>query len=70
LAAYGIFFTSSPVLIAPAALLLAREGLRAGGERGGRRYALAGGALALVSVGFFLFLLVALFATGSYPFGF
>jgi len=31
---------------------------------------LAGDALALVSVGFFLFLLVALFATGSYPFGF
>jgi hypothetical protein len=70
LAAYAIFFTWAPVLIAPAALLLAREGLRAASDRGGRRYALAGGALALVSVAFFLFLLVALFATGSYPFGF
>ena len=57
------------MLIAPAALLLAREGLRAVGERGGRRYALAGGALALVSVAFFLFLLVVLFATGSYGVG-
>ena len=56
------------MLIAPAALLLAWEGLRAAAERGGRGYALAGGALALVSVAFFLFLLVVLFATGSYPF--
>ena len=70
MAAYGIFFTWAPVLIAPAALLLAREGLRAARGRGGRRYALAGGALALVSVAFFLFLLVVLFATGSYPLGF
>jgi hypothetical protein len=70
LAAYAIFFTWAPVLIAPAALLLAWEGLRAVGERAGRRYALAGGALAVVSVAFFLFLLVVLFATGSYPFGF
>jgi|SRR5215216_2237385 len=69
LAAYAIFFTWAPVLIAPAALLLAREGLRAAAERGGRGYALAGGALALVSVAFFLFLLVVSFATGSYPFG-
>jgi len=58
------------VLIAPAALLLAREGLRAARGRGGRRYALAGGALARVSAAFFLSHLVALFATGSYPFGF
>ncbi len=37
LAAYGIFFTWAPVLSAPAALLLAREGLRAAAERRGRQ---------------------------------
>ena len=68
-AAYAIFFTWGPVLIPPAALVLTREGLRAADERGGRKYALIGGALALSSLAFFLFLLLVLLVTGNYPFG-
>ena len=58
------------MLIAPAALLLAWEGLRAAPERGGRGYALAGGALALVSVAFFLFSWSSCLPPGATRFGF
>jgi hypothetical protein len=69
LAAYAIFFTWAPVLIAPAALLLARQGLRTADKRAERAIALTGGALGLVSLAFFVFLLVVVVATGDYPFG-
>jgi hypothetical protein len=69
LAAYGNFFTWAPVLIAPAALLLAREGLRAAAERDGRRYALAAmrWPWSVSRSSSFSWSPV---ATGSYPFGF
>ena len=69
LAAYAIFFTWAPVLIAPAALLLARQGLRTADKPAGRAIALTGGALGLASLAFFGFLLVVVVATGDYPFG-
>ena len=69
LAAYGIYPIWAPMLVAPAALVLARAGLRAAHQRGGRGFALAGGALAVVSLAFFLFLQVIAGVTGSYPFG-
>ncbi len=69
LASYAIFFTWAPVLIAPAALVLAREALRAEGGRGGRRHALTGAALGVSSLAVFVLLVVVLLVTGDYPFG-
>lgn len=69
LASYAIFFTWAPVLIAPAALVLAREALRAAGERGGRGYALTGAALGVSSLGVFALFVVVALVTGDYPFG-
>jgi hypothetical protein len=69
LAAYAIFFTWAPVLIAPAALLLARNGLRTADNRAGRAIAMTGGALGLVSLAFCVVLLVVVVATGDYPLG-
>ena len=69
LLAYGIFFTWAPVLIAPAALLLAREGLRNAEFRGGRRRALAGRVLAVCTFAVFVWFAVVAIVTGSYPFG-
>jgi hypothetical protein len=69
LAAYAIFFTWAPVLIAPAALLLAREGLRNAEIRGGRRRALAGRVLAVCTFAVFIWFVVVAIVTGSYPFG-
>ena len=69
LASYAIFFTWAPVLIAPAALLLAREGLRDAASLGDRRRAMAGRVLAMCTFAGFAWFAVAVFVTGTYPFG-
>jgi hypothetical protein len=68
-ATYPLFFTWAPVLIAPAALVLGREGLaRAREGQNGRAFALAGGALALASLAVFAALLgYAAMHDGEYP---
>ena len=70
LASYAIFFTWAPVLIAPAALLLAKEGLRNAGSPGQRRRALAGRVLAIGTFTVFAWFVVAVFVTGTYPYPF
>jgi hypothetical protein len=68
-ASYAIFFTWAPMLIAPGAVLLGRAGLaRARGGEGGRRPAIAGTSLGLLSVGAFVTLVIyAAFHQGNYP---
>ena len=68
---YVIFFTWAPVLVAPAAVLLAREGLARAREGQGRRgFALAGGFLGLASLALQAFFLIyALTHQGDYPWG-
>ena len=70
LASYAIFFTWAPVLIAPAALLLAREGLRNAGSPGERRRAMAGRVLAICTFTVFAWFVGAVFVTGTYPYPF
>lgn len=66
---YAIFFTWAPVLIAPAAVLLGREGLARAHEGQGRRaQAIAGTFLGLLT--FVVFLGLAMYAAfhhGNYP---
>jgi hypothetical protein len=68
-ASYAIFFTWAPILIAPGAILLGRAGLaRARRGEGGRRPAIAGALLGLLSVGAFVTLVTyAAFHQGNYP---
>lgn len=68
-ASYAIFFTWAPVVIAPSAILLSREGLaRAQEGIGGRRIAIAGAALGLTSIGIFAALVTyAALHQGNYP---
>jgi hypothetical protein len=70
LASYAIFFTWAPLLIAPAALLLAREGLRTSRSPGERRRALAGRVLAVCTFAVFAWFVVAVFVSGTYPYPF
>ena len=69
LASYAIFFTWAPVLIAPSAVLLGREGLaRAEEGTGGRPMAIAAAALGLTSIGIFTALVTyAALHQGNYP---
>jgi len=70
LASYAIFFTWAPVLIAPAALLLAQEGLRNAGSTGERRRAMTGRVLAICTFAVFAWFVAAVFVTGTYPYPF
>ncbi len=67
---YAIFFTWAPALLAPGALLLAREG-RARADEGerGRWPAIAGGTLGAASLALHLFLVGYVLVEGSYPWG-
>ena len=68
-AGYGIFFTWAHLLIAPAAVLLARAGLtRAEEGRGGRTSALVGAFIGTASLVVGAVLLVYALFEGSYPF--
>lgn len=66
--AYGAFFIWAPFLIGPAAVLLAREGLRHVQESGlGRGRAMVGGSLGALSLAFGIFLIVFALIRGDYP---
>lgn len=69
LASYAIVFTWAPVLIAPAALVLAREGLRQSGTHGGYPSAITGAALAVTSLIVAVFFAIVVILTGYFPFG-
>jgi hypothetical protein len=70
LAAWALYFTWAPVLIAPAALLLGGEGLRRARTRRERRSARAGSVLGAISVAVFLTLWgYAWLNGGDLPFG-
>lgn len=68
-ASFAIFFTWAPILVAPGAIVLARAGLaRAGEGHGGRRPAVAGASLGLLTIGAFAALLAyAALHDGNYP---
>jgi hypothetical protein len=67
LVSYPIFFTWAPLLIAPAAFLLARVELRSAGSPRRRRMALTGAAFALGTFAVFVWFLVVVLLTGAYP---
>jgi hypothetical protein len=67
LACYAIFFTWAPMLIAPAALLLARVALRSGSRPRTRRMALTGAAFAVGTFAVFVWFGVVAIVTDSYP---
>jgi hypothetical protein len=68
---YALFFMWTPLLVAPAAVLLGREGLtRAAEGEGARGYAIAGTLLGLASLAVGVFLIgYALMHEGDFPFG-
>jgi hypothetical protein len=67
---YAAFFTWAHLLIAPAALLLARAGVRRAEEgHGGRTSAIAGALIGSASIAFGLVLFTYALFEGSYPFG-
>jgi len=65
--AYGIYFMWTPLVVAPAALLLAHAGWMAAGSKGGRGFALIGGALGTLSLAYWIFCMVFVLITGSFP---
>ena len=65
--AYGIYFMWTPFVVAPAALLLARVGIQAADDKGGRGYALIGGILGALSLGYWVFCMVFVAITGTFP---
>lgn len=67
LASYPIFFTWAPVLIAPAALLLARDVLRTGPAPAARRMALTGAAFAVGTFAVFVWFVLTAIVSGSFP---
>jgi len=69
LAAYALFFTWAPVLIAPAALLLGREGWRRARTPQERRLPAIGAALGVVSLAVFASFFIFMVFTGHYPLG-
>ncbi len=69
LASYAIVFTWAPVLIAPAALVLATDGLRSAHDRSGRGFAITGAALAVTSLIMAVYFALAVTITGNFPFG-
>lgn len=74
-ASYALFFVWAPLLVAPAAILLGREGV-ARRDRGGNGIAVAGLALGVASLAFGLYLIGYVLIDelvdghGDYPFGF
>lgn len=68
---FVLFFMWTPLLVAPAAVLLGREGLTLAGEgQGARTSAMTGTLLGLASIGFAVFLIgYALLNQGDFPFG-
>jgi hypothetical protein len=69
LLAYGLYPVWAPMLVAPAALVLARAGLRAANQRGGRGFALAGAVLGLTSLALWTLMVIVVLVTENYPFG-
>lgn len=69
LAGYALIFAWAPVLIAPAALLLAREALSRRPNATARRLALTGGGFGLFTFAVFGSFLVTLALTNNFPFG-
>jgi hypothetical protein len=69
LLAYGIYPFWAPMLVAPAALVLARAGLRAAHHQGGRGFAIAGAALGITSLALWTIVVIVVLVTGSFPFG-
>jgi hypothetical protein len=67
--AYGVFFTWAPVVIAPAAILLGREGSRRTVMAGDRRLARIGVALGVVTLAVFASFVLYSLISGHYPFG-
>ncbi len=69
LLSYGIYFMWAPFVVAPAAVILASEGLRTARDRGGRGrgYALAGGLLGALSLAYWIFCIAFVLVTGSFP---
>jgi hypothetical protein len=67
LAGYAIVFTWAPVLIAPAAFLLARAALRSDPPPGGRRMARTGAVFAVATFAVFVWFVVTAIVTGSLP---
>jgi hypothetical protein len=64
---YATYFMWTPLVVAPAALLLAHEGLKSAGSQGGRSYALLGGILGAFSLGYWVFCMVFVLFTGTFP---
>lgn len=66
---YAIYFMWAPFVVAPAAIILARAGLRTARDGGGRGrgYALAGGLLGALSLAYWIFCIVFALVTGSFP---
>ena len=69
LLAYAIYFMWAPFVVAPAALVLAAAGLRTARESGdrGRGCALWGGVLGALSLAYWIFCIVFVLITGSFP---
>lgn len=65
--AYGIYFMWTPLVVAPAALLLAHAGWMVAGSKGGRGFALIGGALGALSLAYWIICMVFVLITGSFP---
>jgi hypothetical protein len=66
LVAYLVYFTWAPLVVAPAALLLARAGLRTSDENGDRRYAVAGATLGTLSLAYWAFCIAFMLVTGEF----
>jgi hypothetical protein len=64
---YVAYFMWAPFVVAPAALLLAWVGLREADGRAGRGYALVGGLLGALSLGYWFFCIAYALATGNFP---
>lgn len=66
---YAIYFMWTPFVVAPAAMILARAGLRTARDGGGRGrgYALAGGLMGALSLAYWIFCIVFVLVTGSFP---
>lgn len=69
LLAYGIYFMWAPFVVAPAAIVLARAGVRTARDGGGRgrSYALGGGVVGALSLAYWIFCIVFVLLTGSFP---
>jgi len=64
---YLVYFTWAPLVVAPAALVLARAGLRDAADRRTRGLALTGAALGIVSLCYWAICIAVVLITGSFP---